>query len=564
MTSHDMAYPRKGRPLVDYGREVEAEIAKLYDLIEREGAGLDGYSPRWLALKLLDADDDIRAKVAATPAGAKLQQAAEESISHLHSIYGDDVDMVIADRRYGFISGLVMEVMERPAVERLTLSDSIDRVVTHRLLGIPIFLAVMWLLFKLTTDVATPYMDWLDEFLTGPFSRWVDEILVTLSAPGWLNALALDGIIAGVGGVAVFIPLLFLLYFFIAALEDSGYLARAAFVMDRLMHRLGLHGKSFIPMLISFGCNVPGIYGTRTLESRKDRILTALLLPFMSCSARLPVYALFAAAFFTAHQGWVIWSMYLLGIAMAMGTGLLFRHTLFAGKEESPFVMELPPYRLPTVRGLLTHMWERSSAFVRKAGTYIFAAAVVIWVLLNVPWGVDDQRESAFGEVSNAVSPVFAPAGFGEWEASGALVSGFIAKEVVVSTMSEIYVGGAEEKEEGGTPSVGAEIRDTAKGFGTAVRDSGKALGSIIPGVFKTGPGEETELQAALQPVFSGPAAMAFLVFVLLYIPCVAAMSAFAQEFGWRWAAFAAIYLTGMAWVASVVVYQGARVFGLS
>jgi ferrous iron transport protein B len=561
VTSHDLAYPRKGRPLVDYGREVEAEIAKLYDLIEREGAELNGYSPRWLALKLLEADDDIRAKVAATPGGAKLQQAAEESISHLHPIYGDDIDTIIADRRYGFISGLVMEVMERPAVEQLTLSDKIDRVVTHRLLGIPIFLAVMWLLFKLTTDVAGPYMDWLDEFLTGPFSRWVDEILVTLSAPGWLNALAIDGIIAGVGGVAVFIPLLFLLYFFIAVLEDSGYLARAAFVMDRLMHRLGLHGKSFIPMLIGFGCTVPAIYATRTLESRRDRIMTALLTPFMSCGARLPVYVLFAAALFSAHQGWVIWSMYLLGIAMAIATGLLFRYTLFASKEQSPFVMELPPYRLPTLRGLLTHMWERSHAFVRKAGTYIFAAAVLIWLLLNLPWGVEDQRESAFGETGHAISPIFAPAGFGEWEASGALITGLIAKEVVVSTMSEIYVGGDEEEEEE-APAVPTELRDTAKGFGVAIRDSFRALGGIIPGVFGTAPEEETELQGALKPVFSEAAAIAFLVFVLLYIPCVAAMAAFSQEFGWRWAAFAGLYLTGLAWVSAVVVYQGARAFG--
>jgi ferrous iron transport protein B len=563
MTTHDMAYPRKGRPLVDYGREVETEIAKLYELIEGEDISVDGYSPRWLALKLLEEDEDIQGKVAGVPGGSKLLEAARESVSHLRRIYGDDVDTVVTDRRYGFISGLVAEVVEKPPLDRLTLSDRIDRVVTNRILGIPIFLAAMWLLFKLTTDVAGPYMDWLDDFTTGPLSRWVDEILIAMHAPDWLNALAIDGVIAGVGGVAVFIPLLFFLYFFIALLEDSGYLARAAFVMDRLMHRLGLHGKSFIPMLIGFGCTVPAIYATRTLESRKDRILTALLTPFMSCGARLPVYVLFAAAFFSAHQGWVIWSMYMLGIAMAMASGLLFRYTLFASKERSPFVMELPPYRLPTLRGLLMHMWERSSAFVRKAGTYIFAAAVVIWFLLSLPWGVEDQRESAFGETGHAISPIFAPAGFGEWQAAGSLITGLIAKEVVVSTMSEIYVGGDEEGEEEEAPAVSTELRDTAKGFGVAIRDSFKELGSLIPGVFETAPEEETELQGALKPVFSERAAIAFIVFVLLYIPCVAAMAAFGQEFGWRWAAFAGLYLTGVAWVAAVVVYQGARLFGL-
>ncbi len=560
MTTHDTAYPRKGRPLVDYGREVEAEIAKLYELIESADTPVDGYPPRWLALKLLEEDEEIQRKVAAVPGGSRLLEAAQESVAHLRKIYGDDVDTVVTDRRYGFISGLMAEAVERPPLDRLTLSDRIDKVVTNRILGIPIFLLAMWLLFKLTTDVAGPYMDWLNDFIRGPLSRWVGEGLVAINAPDWLNSLFVDGIIAGVGGVAMFIPLLFLLYLFIALLEDSGYLARAAFVMDRLMHRLGLHGKSFIPMLIGFGCTVPAIYATRTLESRRDRIMTALLTPFMSCGARLPVYVLFAAAFFSAHQGWVIWSMYLLGIAMAIASGILFKHTLFAGKEESPFVMELPPYRLPTLRGLLTHMWERSSAFVRKAGTYIFAAAVVIWFLLNTPWGVDEQKDSAFGRVGQTVSPAFAPAGFGEWEATGALISGLVAKEVVVSTMSEIYVGGDEEEE---TASVGAEVRDTAKGFGLAIRDSLKALGSVVPGVFKAAPQEETDLQSALKPVFSERAAIAFIVFVLLYMPCVAALAAFRQEFGWGWAGFAALYLTSVAWIAAVVVYQGAGILGL-
>lgn len=561
MTTHDMTYPRKGQPLVDYGREVETEIAKLYDLIEGETIRVDQYPPRWLAIKLLEEDADIRERVAACHGGAKLLQAAEESVDHLRSIYGEDADTVIADRRYGFITGLVKEVLKRPAVTRRILSDRIDAIVTHRLLGIPIFVAMMWLLFKVTTDIAAPYMDWLDDVIAGPITHWTDSFLDFVNSPDWLASLALDGIVAGVGGVLVFIPLLLFLYFFIALLEDTGYLARAAFVMDRLMHRLGLHGKSFIPMLIGFGCNVPAIYATRTLESRRDRLLTALLCPFMSCSARLPVYVLFAAALFASNQDIVLISMYLLGIGIAIVTGIVFRFTLFRGKPAAPFVMELPPYRLPTLRGLGTHMWERSSAFIRKAGVYILAAAVVIWFLLNLPWGVDNQRDSYFGNASAAIAPVLKPIGFGEWEATGSLITGFVAKEVVVSTMSEIYVGGAEEEEE--FPSFGQEVGDIFEGGGRAVRDSAKNVPALVPGAFETAPEEETELQATLKPVFSERAAIAFLVFVLLYVPCVAALAAFRQEFGWRWTGFAAVYYTALAWVAAFITYQGAGLLGL-
>jgi ferrous iron transport protein B len=553
-----MSYPRKGQPLVDYGREVETEISKLYDLIETEAIRVDHYPPRWLALKLLEEDPDIRERVAAARSGAKLLQAAEESATHLRSIYGDDVDTVIVDRRYGFITGLVKEVMERPALAHRTPSDRIDAVVTHRLLGIPIFVAMMWVMFKLVTDIAAPYTDWFDEVITGPFSHWTERALAFVNSPDWLAALAIDGIIAGVGGVIVFIPVLLFLYFFIALLEDSGYLARAAFVMDRLMHRLGLHGKSFIPMLIGFGCTVPAIYATRTLESRRDRLLTALLCPFMSCGARLPVYVLFAAAFFPARQDIVLISMYLLGIAIAIATGVVFRYTLFRGKATAPFVMELPPYRLPTLRGLATHMWERSSAFVRKAGVYILAAAVIIWFLLNTPWGVDDPRDSWFGHTGAAVGHVFEPTGFGDWETSGSLISGLVAKEVVVSTMSEIYVGGAEDEKEEEFPSFPQEVGDIFEGGARAVRDSARNVPALVPGAFQATPEEETELQAALAPVFSERAAIAFIVFVLLYVPCVASLAAFRQEFGWRWAGFAAVYYTVVAWVAAVVVYQGA------
>jgi ferrous iron transport protein B len=350
-------------------------------------------------------------------------------MARLQQVYGDDVDTLIADRRYGFINGVVREAVGRPATQPLTLSDRIDRIVTNRWLGIPIFMLAMWFVFQMTANVSGYYMDWLDGVISGPIAHWIDALVVALGLGGtWVEALMLDGVVAGVGGVLVFVPLLLFLYFFLAILEDSGYMARAAFVMDRLMHALGLHGKSFLPMLVGFGCSVPGIYATRTLENEEDRRLTGLLVPMMSCGARLPVYAVFGAAFFPAHTGRFIFGLYLIGIVLAVVSGLVFKRLLFRNKPPAPFVMELPPYRVPSLRGVLTHMWERSASCVRRAGTIILGAAVVLWLLMNLPWGVESPRESVFGQISNAISPIFAPAGFDRWEATGSLVTGLIAK----------------------------------------------------------------------------------------------------------------------------------------
>jgi ferrous iron transport protein B len=355
------------------------------------------------------------------------------------------------------------------------------------------------------------------------------------------------------------------LYFFMVWLEDSGYMARAAFVMDRFMNMLGLHGKSFIPMILGFGCGVPAIYATRTLENERDRILTGLLVPLMSCAARLPVYVVFGLAFFGANAGRLIWAMYALGIVIAVLVGAIFSRTILPKDKDAAFVLELPPYRMPTLRGLLIHTWDRSSGFVKKAGTVILAVTVVLWFLLNLPWGVEDQRDSLFGEVSATIAPVFAPLGFGSWESAGSLVSGFVAKEIVVSTMSQIYVGG-EDAEVAETTTFGEDLALIVVGFGEAVVDAARSLVSIAPGVDLTGGDEEAEdtaLSAALRTSFTPLAAVAFVVFVLLYVPCVAMLAAIRHEYGSRWAIFTVVYQLALAWVVAFIVFQGGRLLGL-
>jgi ferrous iron transport protein B len=571
MSTHAMAYT-KGPALVDYGREVENEIGKLQELIEVNTTLTTRYPPRWLAIKLLEEDSDIIAKVEQMSSADDVLGEAKASIAHLREVYGDDVDTVIADRRYGWINGLVKEVVHRTAVDRRTLSDKIDKVVTNRVLGIPIFLVAMWVVFKMTADVSGPYLEWVDGVIGGPITNWIVAILGWLGLGGtWFESLMVDGVIAGVGGVLVFVPVLLFLYLFLALLEDSGYMARAAFVMDRLMHALGLHGKSFLPMLVGFGCTVPAVYATRTLENEDDRKLTGFLVPMMSCGARLPVYTIFAAAFFAANPGRFVFSMYIIGIVLAIVTGMVMKRTLFKGKPPSPFVMELPPYRMPTFRGVWTHMWERTSAFVRRAATIIMISSILIWFLLAIPIrgtgtfanaGVGD---SLFAGVSSVIAPVFKPAGFGTWQASGSLVTGFIAKEVVVGTMSQIYVGGEEAEEEAEPTTFWEDLGDIVVSFVGATVDTVKAAISIIPGVDLMGGEEEEEdtaLMDALQQDFTPLQAVAFNVFVLLYVPCMVAVAAQRQEYGTRWMLFNAAYLTVLGWVAAVLIYQVGGLLG--
>ncbi|MAG37138.1 MAG: ferrous iron transport protein B [Dehalococcoidia bacterium] len=553
--------------LVDYGREVEDAIVHVQEVIEQEPALTATYPARWLAMRMLESDTAILSKVEAVATAEAILARARESVDRLRNLYGDEGDTVIADRRYRFIGGLIKRAVQRPAEERITLSDRVDKVILNRVLGIPIFLLAMWVVFQMTATVSGAYLDWVDSVIGGPFTRWVTA-LFTLGYLGgtWIESLAVEGIIAGVGGVLVFVPVLLFLYFFLGLLEDSGYMARAAFVMDRLMHTLGLHGKSFLPMLLGFGCNVPGIFATRTLEHEDDRVLTGLLVPLMSCGARLPVYMLFATAFFPDHSGEFVFAMYLTGIIFAVLAGMVFKRTLFRGTPPAPFLMELPPYRIPTLKGFGIRMWEQTAAFVRRATTVVLTCSVILWFLMHIPWGVGHPRESLYGQGSAAVAPLFAPAGFGRWEAAGSLATGFVAKELVVATMSQIYVGGSDSAVDQEATPLGQDLREIVASFGEATIDTAKLAVSIIPGVDLIGAEVEvadTALMRALRARFTPLQAVAFNVFVLLYVPCMVVVATLRQEYGTKWMLFSASYLMVLGWTVATLTYQGGRLLGL-
>ncbi len=575
-STHLMAY-RHGVLLVDYGLEIENEIARLQELMEKHQEIREAYQPRWLAIKLLEEDSHIQSKLTSSEAGLDLIEEAKKSINHLREVYGEDVDTIIADRRYGWINGMVKEVVRRERTDQRTVSDKIDKIVTSRILGIPIFLAMMWVVFKITTDLSEPLLEWIETIIGGPISRWAVS-LASFSGLGgsWIESLVVDGIIAGVGGVLVFVPVMAFLYVALAILEDSGYMARAAFVMDRLMHILGLHGKSFLPMIIGFGCTVPALMATRTLDNEKDRVLTGLLVPFMSCGARLPVYVLLASIFFPNNPGLVIFWLYVLGIVIAILIGLLLKNTLFRGKEQYPFVMELPPYRVPTLKAIWFHTWERTSAFLKKAWSIILVTSVIIWLLLSIPVGggvfadapVD---QSAFASFSAGIAPIFRPLGFGEWEMTGPLVTGLVAKEVVVSTMGQVF-----EVEE-----INADYIET-----TFFEDIGEILVSFIDSIWDTVRsiplvfgidllGEEDDVQPSglmmsIEESFDKAsnghgalASFAYMAFILLYTPCMVAIAAEKKELGTKWMWVSIIGQFVIAWLVAFIVFQGGILLGI-
>ncbi len=551
--------------VVTYSPEIEAEIESLVDVMA--DTGVNGRFPhRWLAIQLLEGDTDLLDTVA-NGQRAAIKSALTTSQSRLQTHFGEDVDIAITDARYQRVHELVQEVVTRPPTSA-SLSDRIDQIVIHKWLGIPIFLALMYLVFNLVQNVSAPYLDYIDGVVSGPLTGWTTAVLAWLHAPVWLISLIADGIIAGVGGVLVFLPGLLVMYIALAILEDSGYLARAAFVTDRFMAKLGLHGRSFVPMILGFGCNVPAIYATRTIENRSARVLTGLLIPFMSCSARLPVYVIFGLAFFPRNGDLVIWSLYMIGILMAALVGTILSRTVFKGAPPGILLMEMPPYRLPKPRRVLNYAWEQSASFVRKAGTFILAGTIVFWALMHLPWGVESTQESYFGRISNTVAPVFTPAGFGNWQQTGALLTGLLAKEMVVSTMAQVYVGEVEGEETAVSPTLLDDIQQITLGFVAATIDAGKKLiETLTPGLTifaETDNGQDTSLTTALQNAFSPLTAFAFLVFVLLYIPCIATVSAQAHEFGWRWALFSMVIMLTVPWTLAVLIYQGGRLLGIS
>lgn len=566
--------PVRGRTStpVTYRAEIEREIAALEQAILLYANRTGSLNTRWLALSMLEGDSSLIEQVwPVAGQAAALVALAHEGAQRILEETGEDVDTLIADQRYRFIAEVVNDTVARPLSADYTVSDKIDQIVTNTWLGIPIFLAMMWVVFQMTANISSIYVDWIDATIAGPVSRWVSFLLGALGLENtWFESLVLDGVIAGAGGVLVFVPVLGFLYFFIAVLEDSGYVARAAFVMDRFMRVLGLHGKSFIPLLVGFGCSVPGIYATRTLDDHRDRVLTALLVPFMSCAARLPVYVLIGTAFFGSNSGNLVFAMYLLGIGVAVVTGLLLRRVLFEHAGNDHFVMEMPAFRRPSLKTVGRQVWERTAGFVSGVGTVIVVAAVIVWFLLNVPYhnGAPPALEaSLFGKGSQAIAPVFAPAGFGTWEASGSLVTGMIAKEVVISSLSQVY--GVEQDsapaEEQDT-TFGEDLREIVRSFGTATTDTARATVSLLPGVELTeeaGDSENTDLQAALRREFSALQAVAFSVFILLYTPCVATLGAMRQEIGGRWMWFSVIYMLVVAWIGAVLTYQVGGLLGL-
>ena len=545
---------------IDYGTDVEPEIGDLAEAIAAVPS-LSEFPPRWLAIKLLEGEVDIVDRVAAAEGTSGVLSRAEAGRAAIEAARGDTADIAIADARYGYVHGVAVEVVDTSRVSRYTVTDRLDRVLTNRWVGLPIFLVVMYVVFQLVVNVSAFFLEWVDAVISGPLTRWVTSFLTMISAPDWFVSLVVDGVIAGVGAVLVFVPGLIVLYLFLTLLEDSGYMARVAFVMDRVMRFTGLHGKSFMPMILGFGCAVPAIYSTRTLESRTQRILTSLVLPLMSCSARLPVYVVFGLAFFGAAAGNVITALYVFGIVMAAIVATVMSRTILRERDDSVFALELPPYRVPMLRVLLRHTWQKTREFVVKAGTVIFTVVVILWFAMSLPWGVEDQRDSYFGQASAAVAPVFAPAGFGNWEATGALATGFIAKEVVVSTMGQIYVGGDDaEAADVPAPTVGEDVREIATGFIAAVDGAARATLSLAPGVdlvpAEEADPEDTQLSAALGAVFTPLAAVGFLVFVLIYTPCIATLAAIRGEFGWRWAALSGAYQFGLAWLLAVLIFQ--------
>ena len=426
---------------------------------------------------------------------------------------GEDVETALANQKYGFISGALKETFTPGGKEQAQTTHIIDAFVTHKLWGFPIFFFLMWLMFYCTFNIGAYPQEWI-ETLVG----WLGSGLQQAMPDGAFKDLLIDGVIGGVGSVIVFLPNIIILYLFISFMEDSGYLARAAFIMDRVMHRIGLHGKSFIPLVMGFGCNVPAIMATRTIESRSSRLITVLITPFMSCSARLPIYILFVGTFFPDHGGLVLFGLYLLGIALAVVTARLMRRFLYK-VDETPFVMELPPYRMPTMRATLSHMWDKSAQYLRKMGGLILVASLFVWFLSYFPRPVAGEPEiehyenSYLGQLGRWCEPAVEPLGL-NWKAGVAILSGVSAKEIVVSTLGVLY-------------SQDATADDAS--LAQTLRESGD---------------------------FTPASALAFLVFVLLYFPCIATIVAVRNEAGRGWALASMVYSTAVAWFVAWIVYH--------
>ncbi|WP_302997751.1 ferrous iron transport protein B [Paramuribaculum intestinale] len=527
---------------VNLGEDIERGVTAVKDLIKAEPDVSPRFSPRFIAIKLLEDDAEVIRLVESLPGSAQIMEATRAEQQRIELMRKEDASSAIADEKYGFIAGALAETLVKGDQDRNNPTNIIDAFVTNKLFGFPIFLLIMFAIFWATFEIGQYPMDWI-EWLVGKISQIVQGMM----PDGPLKDLIADGIIGGVGGVIVFLPNILILYFCISFMEDSGYMARAAFIMDKLMHRIGLHGKSFIPLIMGFGCTVPSIMATRSIESRTSRLITILINPFMSCSARLPVYVLLVGAFFERHAALVILGLYCLGVVVAMVTARLLRKFKFT-TDVTPFVMELPPYRIPTLKASLRHTWGKGQQYLKKMGGVILVASIIVWALNYFPIHdrqatvadaddaqlttaisddsqIDVHRDSYLEMAGKIVNPVMEPLGF-HWRASVAALAGIPAKEIVVSTLGVLYTG----DEEIDDSSLSARLTAVNPATGTAD--------------------------------FSAASALSFMIFILLYCPCIATVAAIVKETNsWKYGAFSVVYNTLLAWLVALAAYHIALPF---
>ncbi|MBE6283492.1 MAG: ferrous iron transport protein B [Mediterranea massiliensis] len=495
---------------INHGAELERSIDEVKRVISHNENIRHKFSTRFLAIKLLENDAEVMRFASQLPNGKEIARTREQEVQRLAKAINEDSEQAIMDAKYGFISGALKETFTDNHQKQENITPVIDSIVTHRIWGYPIFFLFLYLMFQLTFVLGEYPMQGIE---------WIVEkagdLLRANMAEGPLKDMLIDGVVGGVGGVIVFLPNILILYFCISLMEDSGYMARAAFIMDKIMHQMGLHGKSFIPLIMGFGCNVPAIMASRTIENRKSRLITMLINPLMSCSARLPIYLVMVGAFFPGTASIVLLSIYAIGILLAVVMARLFSRFLVKG-DDTPFVMELPPYRMPTMKAILRHTWEKGAQYLRKMGGIILVASIVIWALGYYPnhhgynTVAEQQEHSYIGQIGKAIEPVIEPLGF-DWKLGIGLLSGVGAKELVVSTLGVLYTNDTEA--------------DTV------------SLRERIP--------------------ITTLVAFCYMVFVLIYFPCIATLVAIKQESGsWRWAIFAALYTTLLAWVIAFAIYQ--------
>ena len=505
---------------IGYGSVIEENLEALNaDMRQHREELIAHFPPRYFALKMIEGDKEITQLLDSSPHMERWQRMADAARKEIEEALGEDIETALSNQKYGFVSGALKETYTAAKNMRNTLSDKLDAIVTHRIWGFPIFFAIMWLMFYTTFELGSYPQGWIEWGVD-----WLYNAVRNVMEAGALRDMLTDGVINGVGSVLVFLPNIMILYLFISFLEDSGYLARAAFIMDKVMHRMGVHGKSFIPMVMGFGCNVPAVMACRTIECRTSRLITIMVVPFMSCSARLPIYMMIIGTFFARHAGTVLFLMYILGIIIAVVTARLMRRFMFR-EQEAPFVMELSPYRIPMPKTTLRHMWSKCAQYLKKMGGLILIASIVVWLLGYYPRPHDAANtptsnayeQSYMGKVGKVTESIFEPMDM-DWKASVALISGIPAKEIVVSTLSVLHSH---------PDDASATEEETTRNVSKRVADG-----------------------------MSTPTAVAFLIFALLYLPCIATIVAIASELNWKWALGSALYNTAIAWLLACAGYH--------